>query len=153
MPRAPFQVLVLPFRRAASGQFEFALFRTADGYWQGVAGGGEEGEAPFDAAQRELREEIGLHADEQRWVKLDATCSVPVHHFRDSPRWDDQIYVIPEHAFGVDAQGHTIVLSREHTEFKWMAFADAQAAAHYDSNRTALWELHQRLRGRTFCTQ
>ena len=40
MARAPFQILVFPYRRRGD-KFEFALFRRADdGYWQGIAGGG-----------------------------------------------------------------------------------------------------------------
>lgn len=42
MARVPFQVLVYLYRRTAEA--EFALFRRADGgWWQGIAGGGEEG--------------------------------------------------------------------------------------------------------------
>ena len=40
MARAPFQVVVLPFRLTDSGGVEFAVLRRADdGQWQGVAGG------------------------------------------------------------------------------------------------------------------
>ena len=41
MPRAPFQVLVLPYRKSAEA-FEFAVFhRSDDACRQGIAGGGE----------------------------------------------------------------------------------------------------------------
>ena len=37
MPRAPFQVLVFPFRRLEEGEFEYAVFKRADeGYWQAI---------------------------------------------------------------------------------------------------------------------
>ncbi len=62
MPRAPFQILVLPYRKIAEA-FEFAVFSRSDyACWQGIAGGGEEGETPMEAAQREAREEAGISA-------------------------------------------------------------------------------------------
>jgi dATP pyrophosphohydrolase len=61
MGRAAFQVLVFPYRLAADGSLMYALFRRADAsYWQGVAGGGEEGESPLEAARREAAEEAGI---------------------------------------------------------------------------------------------
>ena len=53
--RAPFQILVIPFRRTAAG-LEFAVLRRSDAdYWQFVAGGGEDDETPLQAARREAR--------------------------------------------------------------------------------------------------
>ena len=41
MARAPFQVLILPYRKAAAGEYEFAVFSRSDyDCWQGIAGGG-----------------------------------------------------------------------------------------------------------------
>lgn len=52
MPRAPFQVLVFPYRKNLLDQFEFALLLRADeGFWQGIAGGGEDSETPLEAAK------------------------------------------------------------------------------------------------------
>ena len=47
--------------------------------------------------------------------------------------------------FGVDVADHEIVLSAEHTEVCWLSFDDAHELAEYDGNKTALWELDQRL--------
>ena len=59
--RAPFQVLVYPYRRVDDGAFEYALLRRSDaGYWQAVAGGGEDDETPLEAARREAYEEAGI---------------------------------------------------------------------------------------------
>jgi dATP pyrophosphohydrolase len=67
MARAPFQVLVLPYRRRPDGALEYALFQRADsGVWQAIAGGGENLETPEAAAARErLRELNGLLTDPQ----------------------------------------------------------------------------------------
>lgn len=146
MPRAPFQVLVLPYRRAADS-FEFGvLSRADDTCWQGIAGGGEGRETPLEAARREALEEAGIPA-EARFIELQAMCSVPVYLFRDGAAWGDTLYVIPEYSFGVDCTGRHISLSREHTELRWLPFDEARGLLTYDSNRTALWELHQKLRG------
>jgi dihydroneopterin triphosphate diphosphatase len=147
MPRAPFQVLVLPYRRRTDGEYEFAIFRRADAaVWQGLAGGGEEGETPDQAARREGLEEGGIPPDAP-YRALDARASIPVTHFRDSHRWGEAMYVIPEYAFGVDVGDRPLRLSAEHTAVRWVSGAEAQRLVRFDSNRVALWELHQKLRG------
>jgi dATP pyrophosphohydrolase len=147
MARAPFKVLVLPYRRRSDGAYEFAIFHRADAdVWQGLAGGGEDGETPEQAARREGFEEAGIPQDAP-YRKLDARASVPVIFFRDSHRWGEAVYVIPEHAFGVDVADHPLRLSAEHTEVRWVSGAEAQGLVRFDSNRVALWELHQKLRG------
>lgn len=146
MARAPFQILILPYREAG-GAFEFAvLARADDGRWQGLAGGGEGSETPLEAARREALEEAGIPPD-ARFVELQTTCSVPAHLFRGGEGWDEQLYVVPEYSFGVDCTGRRLTLSGEHVELRWLTFAEASRRLTYDSNRTALWELHQRLKG------
>ena len=78
--RAAFQVLVIPFRRTTAG-LEFAVLKRSDAdCWQFVAGGGEEGETPIQAARRETREEIGVAAD-ARFLKLDSMATIPKNCF------------------------------------------------------------------------
>jgi len=55
------------------------------------------------------------------------------------------IYVVPERAFAAKADGVTIRISAEHTEFRWGSEAEITALLRWDSNRNALWELSQRL--------
>ena len=50
----------------------------------------------------------------------------------------------PEFSFGVAYHGE-IVLSDEHTGYRWLLYQDACEILKYDSNRTALWELNERL--------
>lgn len=146
MSRAPFQVLVLPFRRTADS-LEFGVLSRADvTCWQGIAGGGEDGETPLEAARREALEEAGIPA-EAHLIELQAICSIPVYLFRDGAAWGDTLYVIPEYSFGVDCTGRHISLSHEHSELQWLRFDEARERLTYDSNKTALWELHQKLRG------
>ena len=140
--RAPFQVLVIPYRRHA-GCYEFAVLRRADlGWWHFVAGGGEDQETPLQAARRETREEIGLDGD---LTPLDCVTSVPKDGFADAEFWGPDLYVIPEHAFALDVGGREITLSPEHNELRWLSYEEARQAVKWDGNRTALWELQERL--------
>lgn len=140
--RAPFQILVIPFRRTASG-LEFAVLKRSDaGWWQFVAGGGEDDERPIQAAERETREETGLRGD---LLPLDSLASVPKDCFAVADSWGDDVYVIPEYSFAVDAGSHHITLSAEHTECCWVDYDRACDLLKWDSNRNALWELNERL--------
>lgn len=40
---------------------------------------------------------------------------------------------------------HFFAAIYEHTEYKWLTYAEAQAVLQYDSNKTALWELNRRI--------
>ncbi len=148
MTRAPFQVLVYPYRKINNGQIEYALLRRSDeGYWQGIAGGGEGKEEPLEAARRETYEESGIDPASE-FMQLDTVESVPVTEFRDSYVWGDNVYVIPQYCFGVTAENLQITISREHTQYKWFSYEEAYELIKYDGNKTALWELDKRLKGR-----
>ncbi len=142
--RAPYQVLILPFRRTQRG-VEFAVFkRSGTSYWQFVSGGGEDDERPVEAAVREMQEEVGVNV-KGRLVSLDAKTTIPVNVFKDSANWDDALLVIPEHAFASDIDDAELVLSSEHDELKWVTAEQANSLLKWDSNKTALWEVCQRL--------
>lgn len=148
MARAPFQVLVLPFRRLSPEQVEYAVFSRADYFcWQFLAGGGEDQESPLIAAKREAYEEAGIDRN-RPFLALDSKASIPVYHFGGSRKWGEDIFVIAEHAFGVDVGAFDFQLSTEHNEMQWLTYAEAYARLTYESNRTALWELNQRLLGK-----
>jgi 8-oxo-dGTP pyrophosphatase MutT (NUDIX family) len=135
--RAPFQILVIPFRRTAAGP-EFAVLKRSDApYWQFVAGGGEDDESPGQAAERETKEEIGVAAN-GRLLQLDSVATVGAalvaapmsshgrhlgshkgcpyktvrgrcpkratpNCFAAGDSWGQEVYVIPEYCFAIDA--------------------------------------------------
>jgi len=141
--RAPFQILVIPFRRKAAN-LQFAVFKRRDAeYWQFVAGGGEDDETPIQAAQRETEEEIGISGE---LIPLDSMCTVPKNCFGETDLWGEDVFVIPEHCFAIDAENCHISLSEEHTKFWWVLFEQAYTMLKWDSNRNALWELNERLK-------
>jgi dATP pyrophosphohydrolase len=146
MPRAPFQVLVLPFRRSPEGDWQYGLLRRSDdGNWQGVAGGGEDDERPFEAALREVEEEAGWPAAKVTLFDLDTRDSVQAACFAARPLWPADLYVVPQHFFAMNAGTLEFELSDEHTEFAWFCYEAAYQALRFDSNKTALWELRERL--------
>jgi len=55
--------------------------------------------------------------------------------------------VIPMYCFGVEVTDRSLVLSHEHTEYRWLKYEEADNLMKYDGNKTALWELDRRLRG------
>lgn len=126
---------------------EFALFRRADdGVWQWVAGGGQDDESPLAAARREALEEAGIPPT-SAFMALGATASVPANIFDDDGVWGDDVYVITEYSFGVDVTGQDLMFAQEHTDMRWLTYDEASSLVRYDSNRIALWELHQRIHG------
>ena len=148
MSRAPFQVLVLPFRHKRDGQLEYAVFRRREeGYWQFIAGGGENNEKPIETARREAFEEAGITPDSE-YLTLDSCNTVPVEGVTGEFTWGKGVYVIPEYTFGVRHDSEAISLSREHTEYRWVSYKDVVAMLQWDSNKNALWELNARITGK-----
>ena len=148
MARALFQVLVFPYRKNINNQIEFSLLQRSDaGFWQGVAGGGEDDETPLDAAKRETFEETGILPSAD-FLQLDTIESVPVTAFKDSPLWGEDLYVIPQYCFGVNTCIVEIKLSQEHSACGWFLYEQAQQLLKFDGDKIALWELNQRLMGR-----
>lgn len=143
--RAPFQILVIPFRHTAVGPEYAVLKRNDAGWWQFVAGGGENDESPRQAAERETEEEIGIVAHGSL-VELDSMATVPTNCFAAADSWGQAVYVIPEHCFAVDVSNGAPALSGEHTQLRWVPYDEASSLLKWDSNRNALWELNERLK-------
>ncbi len=140
--RARYQILVIPY--IISSDLIVAVFqRSDDDSWQFIAGGGEDGEEPVEAARRESFEEAGI-VSESEFLKLDTVSSIPKDIFRDH-RDKKGFWVIPEYCFAVELKDKTIRLSSEHKAVKWVSYDKALELLRYDGNKTALWELRQRL--------
>lgn len=141
--RAPFQVLVIPYRRVE--RIEFAAFRRAvEHYWQFVAGGGDEGENAEQTALREVREEAGISST-RPLLRLQSVASIPVHHFSARKYWPRGLLVVPEYCFAVDATGFDLATSDEHAESAWLSFEECHSRLYWPSNQVALCELNERL--------
>ena len=146
MARAPFNVIVIPFRKVQDERFEYAIFKRSDGgYWQPIAGGGEDSESPIEAAKREAYEEARIPLTAE-FYPLDTLSYVPTYHFAARQEWPKDLYVIPSYCFATDALEVELIISHEHTAYKWVDYTEADSLLHWDDNKTALWELSERLR-------
>lgn len=147
MKRAQFEVAIIIFRKKKEG-FEYAIFKRSDteeyaGYWQVIAGGGEEGETPLKAAKRETFEETGIKG--VKFFLLKTKSSIPVYHFSASKDWPKDLYVIPGHYYAINNTGQKTILSDEHSEYRWVDYKTAVKLLHWENDKTALWELNERL--------
>ena len=148
MTRAPFNVLVYPYRLRSNGRAQFAIFRRSDdvGFWQGIAGCGEGAESPLQSAIRESFEEAGISRSASV-IQLDTVMPVPVTAFNVVDIWPPNLYVIPQYAFGVQTLDEMLRLSKEHTESCWLSYTEARDRIRYEGSKIALWELNQRVLG------
>lgn len=142
--RAPFQILAIPYKMAEGEPLYCVLHRSDHDQWQFIAGGGEDGETPEQAAVREILEESGVK--KANVLRLTSMAYIPTSIFpnRALYGWRADTYVVPEYAFGFLCEDD-LVLSHEHTACIWLSYEEARAKLTWDSNRTALYELHCRL--------
>ena len=112
--REPYQILSIPYR-IVDGTPLFCIFRRADSsYWQFIAGGGENGETPIEAAKRETIEEMGV--EPKNIKQLTCIAYVPAEVIAESRQqhWDKNTFVIPEYSFAFECELEPL-LSNEHT--------------------------------------
>jgi dATP pyrophosphohydrolase len=145
MSRAKYQVFSIPYRQTPQGLL-FAIFKRSDeGYWQWTSGGGEGDESIEDAVKRESFEEAGIPLF-AHYLKLDTISSIPTEGFAAKKDWPKDLYVLPGYYFSVHLASPTIKLSDEHTDFKWVTYQEAVDLLKWEADKTALWELSERLK-------
>ncbi len=142
--RAPFQILVIPYKIVNNIPLYCVFHRADHDEWQFIAGGGEDEETPLQAAIREAKEEGDIESED--WIPLKSLSYVPADCIAPNRRkhWDKSITAIPEHCFAVECNTN-IILSHEHTEFAWLTFEEASKMLKWESNRMALCELNKTL--------
>ncbi len=142
--RAPFQILAIPYKIIDDEPIYCVLRRSDSEEWQFIAGGGEDSEAPIDAAKREIFEESGVEAE--KIISLKSMCYVPTNIFphKHLYNWPKDTYVVPEYAFAFECLGE-IKLSHEHHECIWLSYEKALEKLKWDSNKTALYEIDKLL--------
>ena len=128
--RKPKQVLVFLYRKKLQ-------------VWQAISGGVEDDETLIETVKREVFEETGIEANDI--FELSSVSSIPVVNITGKFSWGNDVYVVTEHSFGVFTENNDIKLSSEHKQYEWFTFDEAYEKLEFDSNKTALWELNQRL--------
>ena len=111
--------------------------------WQAISGGVEDDETLIETVKREVFEETGIEANDI--FELSSVSSIPVVNITGKFSWGNDVYVVTEHSFGVFTENNDIKLSSEHKQYEWFTFDEAYEKLEFDSNKTALWELNQRL--------
>lgn len=141
--RQPHQILAFPYKIVEKNKILYGIFSRTDSQdvWQGIAGGVEGSETYIEACRREANEEAGisLNADV---IELESISTMPVINVVKEFMWGEDILLIYEHCFGIDATKEKIEISHEHKEMKWLTFDEARRKLKWDSNRNALWELN-----------
>lgn len=150
MGRAPYNVLVLPYY-IYENNVEYCIFKRSDmNIWQFIAGGGEDDEEPRTAAIRESLEEASISPN-SNYRQLVSIGYVSVENFSEKVRqtWGEKS-VIPVFTFSVNLDKKDIVISDEHMKFKWCNYTEANERLHFDLDKTALYELNEEIKRRTF---
>ncbi len=124
--------------RKVENDLEFLLLKRGDnenypGIWQMVTGAIDEDEKAFDTALREIREETGLQP-QKLWV-------VPTVNSFYSPE-KDMIIMIPVFAALVK-NNDAIIISSEHSEFKWVKKDEAKKMLAWNGQRTSVDTIYQ----------
>lgn len=143
--RLPKQVLIIPYR-IINGKVEYCIFRREDmKVWQWISGGVED----FDkdiiaAAKREMFEETGI--DDIEVVELEGFTKIPVVNVVKGFKWGDDIFYSDEYSYAVNISDKKIKISDEHNEYKWGSYDEIKDLLKYDSNKSALWELNEKIK-------
>ncbi len=147
--RVPRQVLVYIHREGEAGR-EFLLLRRIPrlgGFWQGVTGAPEWGEADDAAAEREVFEETGLDTGSIRAVDY----RYELRPGADRSEWDrlygSSVDSVPEDVFeALATPGWEPTLSWEHDDYRWCSLDEGLELLRYEENREGLRRLAARSR-------
>lgn len=132
--RRPESVLVVVYRKP--GQVLLLERRDRPGFWQSVTGSLEPGEAPRDAARRELAEETGLEGEPVDLGQSRRFEIFPEFRHRFPPGVTRNL----EHAFAFEAgDADEVTLDpSEHGRCRWLPWSEAAALTGSWTNREAI---------------
>ena len=138
--RLPIQVQGILFRKI-NGKIQYLLLKRISSigrFWQPVTGGIEEGETKIEALKREVSEETG--------IKNIVGIMKEIHYDElwDFFKREGCQWLIKEFAFGVEVSSNDkIVMSREHSEYRWCGFEEALKLLKWKGNKEALEKLNE----------
>ena len=132
MPKIKVRVIDAYVYRILDKEIRFLILKRAktklyEHLWQGVAGKIEKGETASQAAVRELKEETGL-------TPYKMFIADHVSSFYES--YKDRINFVP--VFGIEVRKRQIILSDEHSEYKWVDFETAYKTLTWNGQKRGL---------------
>jgi dATP pyrophosphohydrolase len=108
-------------------------------FWQSVTGTIETGEAPIQAAYREVAEETGIRLNSSRFEIQDCHTT---NQFRIRNRWLHRyppgVTVNTEYVFATCVKSGTVVTLTEHSAFEWLDKPQATDRVWSETNRLAI---------------
>jgi dATP pyrophosphohydrolase len=118
--------------RMENNEMKFLILKRSShkiypGLWQMVTGHIDKGEFAYQTALRELQEETGLKPS-RLWV-------IPNVNSYYSPV-DDSVTIIP--VFAAEVKNENVVISDEHSEFKWVNSEEAKSLLAWEGQRRSL---------------
>lgn len=145
--RLPKQVLIIPYR-IINGNIEYCIFKREDmQIWQWVSGGVEDfDEDILHAVKRELYEETNVTIDIENIIRLEGFTKIPVVNVVKDFLWGEDVFYSEEYAFAINLKNKEIKISYEHNDYKWVSYEEAKDLLKYDSNKSALWELNEKIK-------
>jgi dihydroneopterin triphosphate diphosphatase len=138
--KRPESVLVVIYAKS-SGRVLMLQRRDDPDFWQSVTGSLEEGEAPLQTVQREVKEEVGIDILTENVELLDCQRCVEFElfvHLRR--RYAPGITRNNEHWFCLALPDERDVVVTEHLAWQWLNAADAAALTKSWSNQQAIEE-------------
>lgn len=106
------------------------------GFWQTITGGVHVGESIFEAARREIFEEIGLESESSSLFATKARYSF----------MGNDGYILDEYVFASRVDDRDLVrISEEHTTFEWLDVEEAKKRVAYENNRIAIDSLSNKI--------
>ena len=133
------QINVVCFRKEDDGSIQFLLLKRNErkgGFWQTITGGVKLHQPLPKALAAELNEEVGVTFAEGRCVKTGFSFNYI----------GGEGYELHEYVFGYEVgRDEKVVLSDEHTEFRWTTEGEAIVLLKYDGNKNAVRLLKEKL--------
>lgn len=130
------QINCIVFKKE-SNEYKFLLLKRREdrgGFWQAITGGVKQGEQDIEAVIRELQEETGI-INYKRLLNLNYFFSFNLPQFGD----------LVENCYAVEISLETeIIMSAEHTEYKWLGLNEIIDLLKYEANKEAfrrLWKI------------
>ena len=144
MVRRAQNVHIYFFRISQNGEPEFAVMQRSDdeNIYQGASGGVRDNETPEQAALRVASYEAGVPGGVPLF-RLTSMGYAPATIFGPPAEWGKDVVVVPIYFFAMPAD--KIKVSEQHRDMRWHSYEEAFALFTYESQKTGLWELQERL--------